>query len=284
MRIFCSNLAPFDRYAERRILRVMPDADATWSPAADLAGQLFDTRFRDIRRFARIDSTNRYLLAESARPGAASASGIVAVADEQTAGRGRHGRTWTAAPGAALLVSVLLRPDLPADRLHLVTLAAAVAGTDAVRAVAGLDARVKWPNDLMVDGRKLAGILAEADGAGAVVVGMGLNVRADAFPAELADQATACELHSAGPVDRSALLVAWLRALDAQLDALSGVVASAAARSATLGREVRVDLAREAFRGVAKRLTPEGYLVVTTDDGDERIVTAGDVVHLRVDG
>ena len=219
----------------------MPDAAATWSPAPDLDRPARDTRFRDIRWFARIDSTNRYLLAEAAL---GCRRGVVAVADEQTAGRGRHGRTWTAAPGAALLVSVLLRPDLPPERLHLVTLAAAVAAADAVRAVGGFDARVKWPNDLVVDDRKLAGILAEADGAGAVVVGMGLNVRADAFPPELADLATACDLHAARPVDRGDLLVAWLLALDAHLDALDGVVAAAAERSATLGRRVRVELAR----------------------------------------
>jgi BirA family transcriptional regulator, biotin operon repressor / biotin---[acetyl-CoA-carboxylase] ligase len=254
----------------------MPDAAATWSPAPDVAAQLVGTRFRDIRRFARIDSTNRYLLAERG-----AAEGVVAVADEQTAGRGRHGRTWSAAPGAALLVSVLLRPQLPSHRMHLVTLAAAVAATDAVGSVAGLAARVKWPNDVVVDDRKLAGILAEGDGAGAVVVGMGLNVRGDAFPAELSDLATAVDLHSATPVDRSELLAAWLRALDAQLDDMNGVVAAAAARSATLGRRVRVELAHEQVWGTAARLTEDGFLVLRTDDGPERVVTAGDVVHLR---
>jgi BirA family biotin operon repressor/biotin-[acetyl-CoA-carboxylase] ligase len=165
--------------------------------------------------------------------------------------------------------------------MHLVTLAAAVAATEAVRAVAGFDARVKWPNDLVVDDRKLAGVLAEADGAGAVVVGMGLNVRADAFPEELRDLATACDLHAAAAVDRVALLVAWLQALDRRLAALDGVVAAAAERSATLGRRVRVELARETFTGVASGLTGEGYLEVLTDTGAVRTVTAGDVVHLR---
>jgi len=160
-------------------------------------------------------------------------------------------------------------------------LAAAVAATDAVRIVGGLDARVKWPNDVVIDDRKLAGILAEADGAGAVVVGMGLNVRPDAFPPELADVATALELRSTGPVDRADLLVAWLHALDAQLDSIDGVVAVAAARSATLGRFVRVELANEQLTGEASRLTDDGYLVVTRADGTEQIVTAGDVIHLR---
>jgi BirA family biotin operon repressor/biotin-[acetyl-CoA-carboxylase] ligase len=256
----------------------MPDAAATWSRAPVIDGQLGATRFRDLRWFAAIDSTNRYLLAEAS---GAAPEGLVAVADEQTAGRGRHGRTWTTAPGAALLVSVLLRPRLPPERVHLVTLAAAVAATDAVRRVAGFDARVKWPNDLVVDDRKLAGILAEADGAGAVVVGMGLNLRPDAFPVELSDTATACDLHAPSPVDRAAVLVEWLLAFDRELGALDTVVAAATRRSATVGRRVRVELARGELVGRAVALTPEGYLLVRTEDDKVHTVTAGDVVHLR---
>jgi BirA family biotin operon repressor/biotin-[acetyl-CoA-carboxylase] ligase len=276
IKIFWSNLAPFERPVERRILRSMPDAAATWSPAADLTARLAGTRFHDVRHFAVVDSTNRYLLSD-----AAMADDVVAVADEQTAGRGRHGRTWSARPGAALLVSVRLRPALPADRLHLVTLAAAVAATEAVHEVAGFAPRVKWPNDVVVDDRKLAGVLAEADGAGAVVVGMGLNLRSDAYPEELVDVATACDRHATLPVDRGTLLCAWLGAFDGRLDALDNIVAAAGERSATLGRAVRVELARETFTGIAARLTDEGYLVVTRDDGRETVVTAGDVVHLR---
>ena len=178
-------------------------------------------------------------------------------------------------------MSVRLRPRLPADRLHLVTLAAALAATDAVHTLAGVRARVKWPNDVVVDDRKLAGILAEGDGAGAVVVGMGLNVRAGCLPPELADLATAVDLHAASPVDRRALLAEWLLALDAQLDHIDDVVATAATRSATLGRRVRVELASAQVFGVAERLTPEGFLLLRADDGREQVVTAGDVVHLR---
>ena len=256
----------------------MPDADATWSPAPDLTRRLAGTRFHEIRRFTSVDSTNRHLLLEAA---GGRGEGVVAVADEQTAGRGRHGRTWTAAPGAALLVSVLLRPDLAPERLHLVTLAAGVAAAVAVQETAGFDARLKWPNDLVVDDRKLAGILAESDGMGALVVGMGLNLRSDAFPPEIAEIATACDRHAAHPVDRGDLLVEWLHRLDAWLGALDQVVAAAAAGSATLGRAVRVELARDTFTGIATRMTEEGFLVVTRDDGTEEIVTAGDVIHLR---
>jgi BirA family biotin operon repressor/biotin-[acetyl-CoA-carboxylase] ligase len=224
-------------------------------------------RFTDVRRFATIDSTNRYLLECAA---AGEPEGVVAVADEQTAGRGRLDRSWIAPPGAALLVSVLLRPRLPIERLHLVTLAAALAAIDAVHALSAVDGRLKWPNDVVVDDRKLAGVLAESDGAGAVVVGVGLNLRGDWFPPELAATATSCT------VDRDVLLEAWLRAFDTRLDALDGVLDAARASSATLGRRVRVELAQESFEGVATDLTPEGFLVV-----DGRVISAGDVVHLR---
>ncbi len=239
----------------------MPRAPASWSDP-----RLVGTRFHDVRWFDVVDSTNRYVL-ECAADGARE--GIVAVADEQTAGRGRLGRTWVAPPGAALLVSVLLRPQLARERVHLLTLAAALAAIDALPNV---DARLKWPNDVVVDDRKLAGILAEADGAGAIVIGMGVNVRSDGLAPEVRDIAAACD------IDRRELLVAWLCRLHTRLDALDDTVPDAIARSATLGRRVRVELARESFEGTARALTDEGYLVV-----DDRIVTAGDVVHLRAD-
>jgi BirA family biotin operon repressor/biotin-[acetyl-CoA-carboxylase] ligase len=238
--------------------------EAASRPSSRSDPRLAGTRFQDIRWFTVVDSTNQYLLEEAAR---GAADGVVVVADEQRAGRGRLGRTWIAPPGAALLVSVLLRPDLPPERRHLVTLAAALALTDCVDTV---DARIKWPNDVVIGDRKLAGILAEADGAGAVVVGMGCNVRDDWLPPELRDIATAID------VDRHELLVAWLRAYDDRLNHLDRVVADAANRSATIGRSVRVELAHETFEGTAEALTPEGYLVV-----DGRVVSAGDVVHLR---
>jgi BirA family biotin operon repressor/biotin-[acetyl-CoA-carboxylase] ligase len=244
---------------------VTPREPTVWNDAR-LAG----TRFRDVRWFDLVDSTNRYLL-ECAATGAAE--GVVAVADEQSAGRGRLGRTWVAPRGSALLVSVLLRPRLPPEQTHLVTLAAGLAALDAIDVLASVPAGLKWPNDVVVDDRKVAGILAEADGGGAVVVGMGCNVQPDVNPGELREIATAVE------VDREVLLVEWLCAYDARLAALDRVVADAIARSATIGRRVRVELAHETFEGTARSLTEEGFLVV-----DGRVVSAGDVVHLRHDG
>ena len=141
------------------------------------------SRFTDIRRFESIDSTNRYLL-EEARRGAPG--GVVAVADHQSAGRGRLGRRWEAPPGSNLLMSVLLRPDLPAGQRQLACGVVALAAIDAVASVTGLGVGIKWPNDLLgPDGRKLAGVLAETDVVGSpagstlrapIVVGIGVNV------------------------------------------------------------------------------------------------------------
>jgi len=237
-----------------------------------------------VLHFDGIDSTNRYVLDE-ARAGAPA--GLVAVADHQTAGRGRLGRSWEAAPGSSLLVSVLLRPELPVEKLFLLTLAAGLALADAVGAVAAVTAGLKWPNDLVVDDKKLAGLLAETDlragAARAVVIGAGCNLTADAFPPELAPRATAVELEAGRAVSRDALLEAFLGALANRLDGLDAALPDARARSATLGRRVRVERhAGSMLEGVAADLADDGSLVVRDDDGAEHAVAVGDVVHLRV--
>ncbi len=234
-----------------------------------------------IRRFDEIDSTNRYVL-DASRSGAAP--GLVVVADRQDAGRGRRGRTWSAPPGSSLLVSVLLATPGPGDEVHLLTMAAGLALLDAVRAVAGFDAELKWPNDLVVGDRKLAGLLAETDVRDGrvhqVVVGLGCNVTWGGYPPELAETATACDRVAGHPVDRDALLDALLASLAHQLDALGDVPARYRSRLATLGRRVRVELAEGAREGVAVDVDDAGRLIVETDDR-RLVVSAGDVVHLR---
>jgi BirA family biotin operon repressor/biotin-[acetyl-CoA-carboxylase] ligase len=241
-----------------------------------------------LRRFATIDSTNRWLL-DQARAG--EPEGLVAVADEQTAGRGRRGRTWSAAPGSSLLVSVLVRPSLDAERVHLVTMAAAVALADAIARVAGVTAALKWPNDLVVDDRKLAGILAEAEissggDVSAVVVGVGCNVSWDVVPSDLVGLATACNLEAGRPVDRAELLDVYLEQLGSRLDDLASVEHDYPERLATLGRRVRVDLGDRVLVGTATGVDAAGRLLVDPDDsqageGGVVAVAAGDVVHLR---
>ena len=274
-------------------------------------------RFTDIRRFDTIDSTNRYLI-EEARAGAPE--GVVVVAGHQTAGRGRLGRRWEAPAGTNLLVSILLRPDLPPDQRHLAAAVVALAAAEAAGTLADLRLDVKWPNDLLApDGRKVAGVLAESDlqarppaarlvgpaaGPGAhptdgmpteiappaIVVGIGVNVNwpatDDELPEELVGTATSLRQLVDHPVDPSEVLHSLLDALDPRLDDLgtpwgrSRQADELRSRCVTLGTAVRIELADSTFEGRAVDVTPEGHLVVETGDGP-RTVVAGDVVHVR---
>jgi BirA family biotin operon repressor/biotin-[acetyl-CoA-carboxylase] ligase len=229
-----------------------------------------------VRRFAELDSTNRFLL-DLARSGAPE--GVVVVADHQTAGRGRLGRSWVSPPGASLLASVLLRPDLEPDRLHLVTLSVALAAAEALEAVAGFRPGLKWPNDLVVEDRKLAGVLGQAD-LPAVVVGIGLNLN---WPPELlADigPATAANQEVGHEVDGDAVLAALLERLAAGRGRWDELARAYRRSCTTLGRSVRVDLVDESFTGTAADVTGEGHLLVDVG-ACLRTVTAGDVVHVR---
>ena len=233
---------------------------------------------------AEVDSTNRVVM-ERARAGAPA--GLVLVADHQTAGRGRLGRVWEAPPGSSLLVSVLLRPDVPVDQTHLLTMAAALAAAEACEQVAGVRPSLKWPNDLLLGDpeRKLAGLLAESDVRGetaeVVVLGMGLNVNwPDEIPAGLGDVATSLNHHTGRAVDRDELLRGWLASLDRRLGALDKVRDEYLDRCGTIGRRVRVDRAAGALEGAAVGIDGEGALLVEVDGRRERI-EAGDVVHVR---
>lgn len=240
----------------------------------------------DVHWLDEVDSTNAYVH-DRARRGAAE--GLVVVADHQTAGRGRLGRRWESPPRANLLVSLLLRPACRPEDVHLCTGAVALAGADACREVAGVEAVLKWPNDLLVGSAKLAGVLAEADFAAgslvAVVVGIGINV---AWPGPEGAGGTCLDDLRPGtdPVDRGTLLEHLLRALAERRELLDGVAGRRAladevrARCATLGRAVRVVLADEELTGLASAIDDDGHLVVETAAGPRR-VSAGDVVHLR---
>ncbi len=255
------------------------------------------TRFTEVRRFAELDSTNRYALDE-ARAGAPE--GLVVMADHQTAGRGRLGRRWEAPAGANLLVSVLLRPTLAPERLQLCTLAMALAARSACAGATGFEPEIKWPNDLMAAERKLAGILAEvvADGpAGpdrAVVVGIGVNVgwpppdteqAAFAAPEGLGN-ATSLWRESGKRVGPRELLDLLLADLDDRLGDLAAgggdkrLMADYRRACTTLGRDVTVSLPGETVTGSVLDVTDEGHLLV--DLGlSIRTITAGDVVHVR---
>lgn len=204
--------------------------------------------------------------------------GALVVAEHQTAGRGRHGRAWEAAPGESLLVSVVLRPALAPDRLGLVPLAAGLAVAEAV-AVFGVAAQVKWPNDVRLGGRKLAGVLAEASWTGSVptvILGIGLNVAQEAFPEAVADRAVSLRRVTGRPIDR-------LAPLPAVLDRLAARLADAESMPDRLLRDVeaRLDGLGEAvavrFPGV-DRAPVDGRAVGLAADGALRVDTgAGEV-------
>ena len=208
--------------------------------------------------------------------------GAVVVAEHQTAGRGRHGRAWTAAPGEGLLFTVVLRPTLEPSRLGLVALAAGLGVADAVAAL-DVGAGLKWPNDVRAGGRKLAGVLAEARhgrGGPVVLLGVGLNVRQTAFPDGLA--ATSVRLEAGQDLEPRALLAPVLAAVERRL-AQAGrsparLVAAVEARLEGVGEPVVVrDPGSGAVlaAGRALGLAPDGALRVETDAG-ERAVYAGE--------
>ncbi len=234
-------------------------------------------RFVDILRLDDVDSTNRYLL-DRAREGAPT--GLVVVADRQSAGRGRLGRTWETPAGTSLLVSVLLRPELDASHRQIVVMAAALAMADAVQQTTGVMAEIKWPNDLLVGDKKLAGILAEASGD-AVVVGIGVNLAWDVVPQELEGIATAVSLEGGQSATRDEVLEAFLARYSELLDDLDVTLQSYRDRLVTLGKRVRVDRNDSSVVGIAVDVDEFGHLLVQPDTGDVVTIAAGDVVHLR---
>lgn len=252
--------------------------------AADLAQALIRPGglWREIRVVAATGSTNTGLLKAAA---AGAAEGVVLAAETQTAGRGRMGRSWVSPPRAALIFSVLLRPaDVPASRRGWVPLLTGVAAVSALRRVASVDAVLKWPNDVLVRHKKLAGILAEQNG-GAIVAGIGINVHASP-PGPAGAAATSLEAEGA-PVSRDRLLAAMLSELEhlylrwARDPDGCGLREQYQSMCDTIGRTVRVELpGGRVLAGTAADVDAHGRLVVR-DAGSLTAVSAGDVVHVR---
>ena len=224
---------------------------------------------------------------ETARLQGASGApaGRVILAERQTAGRGRLGRSFYSPSGSGVYMSVLLRPHLSPACASQITTFAAVAAARAVERVSGIDVSLKWVNDLFVKGRKLCGILAEAaldaDGKGIsyVVLGIGINVLRTAFPEELSEIATSIEDECGRQIDRNELVGALLTEL---LPLLSGEIPDGymdeyRARNLVLGRELTVISGGEAFSAFGKAIEDDGSLVVTLPDGSEKRIVAGDV-------
>jgi BirA family biotin operon repressor/biotin-[acetyl-CoA-carboxylase] ligase len=257
--------------------------------AIELRRSALDPLARAIVYFETIGSTNDVAAALASER---APEGTVVIADAQTAGRGRRGRTWFSPPGGGLYVSVILRParaGSAADRAAgLLTIAAGVALSEAVERATGLAPAIKWPNDLLVDGRKLAGILAEgvpspsAPSLQAVVLGYGINVASAAYPPELASRATALESELGRAVDRAVLCAESLASLSARYaDLVAGrfdaILDARRSRAfGSRGAREEWDTPSGERSGITEGIDAMGALLVRTSESLERIV-AGEV-------
>lgn len=235
---------------------------------------------RQIVRLHEVGSTNDIV---AARAAAGEPEGLVVVAEEQTAGRGRHGRSWHSPAGSGLYVSVLLRP--PVHESSLLTIAAGVALCDALRESTGLATEIKWPNDLLAPGgtRKLGGILVEGSATGSrleyAVLGFGINLRASAYPAEIRNRATSLEEELGRPVEAETVLSFALDALDRRYDDLregrGDAVLSRWLELTPGARGAQVEWSNQGTvrSGVTEGIDRTGALLVRTATGVERIVS-----------
>lgn len=240
-----------------------------------------------ILRFDTLDSTNAEA-AKHARLGADE--GLCVVARQQTAGRGRQGRVWISAKDAGLYFSIILRPRFDPRSFSLVTLMAGVAVYDTLREL-GSRPDIKWVNDLLIDEKKIGGILAETveTSAGlAVIVGIGVNLTSRSFPAEIVETATSIEAETGKALSPDALSTALIRYLTYFYEMLSGengaaeIVGHWRHRSSYFsGKDVRVTLHNDIFEGTTDGLEENGALRVKAPDGSVTIVQAGDVERLR---
>ena len=236
----------------------------------------------DIRRHQSLPST---MDAAAALAQSGAAHGVVVVADEQTAGRGRRGTHWASPPGAGLYFSFIVRPvasELPSP---LLTLAAGVGVRSGIAAVTGFAPELKWPNDLIVGTRKLAGILAEGLAVGtpaqAVIIGVGINVKPSAYPADVASRAASIEGELGRAVDSEALLQSVLAHLCealAQLDASPGDILRSWRAGSPCATGTRVE--RDGRSGVTAGVDEGGALLVKTAAGIERIIAGELTWHL----
>jgi BirA family biotin operon repressor/biotin-[acetyl-CoA-carboxylase] ligase len=220
-----------------------------------------------------------------------AAEGLVVFAESQTKGRGRHGRVWASPRGKGLWFSVLLRPKLKPSATPRLTVMASVAVARAVRKASGLDVRIKWPNDLTVNGKKVAGILtelhAEGDEVLAAILGIGIDVNcgSEDFPHDVAMIASSLQLETGRPQDRAALAVDVLRALDdcyasAQSD-FDAVVVEWARLSTTLGKQIVVAMGARRIEGHAQALDADGALLLRCDSGRVERILGADVTTER---
>lgn len=222
-------------------------------------------------------------MTEAARLAAAGApSGTVIGAEEQTAGIGRHGRSWHSEPGSGLYVSIILRRRFQPIVLPVVTLALGLAVREAILKATDLVCDLRWPNDVLIQSKKCAGILTVLESS-AIIAGIGINVNHSSFPDELAGIATSLRLAGGHAYSREKLLDDLLPSVDAYCDLLETqgreviIEAFARASSYVSGRRVCVDQDGSTLRGITAGLNDSGFLILRADDGSRNVIVAGGV-------
>ena len=233
----------------------------------------------EIVYFEETDSTNRQarmLAREDA------AHGTLVIADTQSAGRGRRGRGWISPAGEGIFMSLIVRPDVHPSQVAKMSLTLALAVARAIEKETGLDARIKWPNDIVIKGRKVCGLLLEMDATAekvnSIVAGVGINVHQTVFDQEIAHTASSLDLLAGRRVSRSAIVRAFLTEFEkATMLSDAEMMAAYRLRSATIGQRVQVIGLDGTYTGVAQGITESGSLVVEDETGAMREVLAADV-------
>jgi BirA family biotin operon repressor/biotin-[acetyl-CoA-carboxylase] ligase len=238
---------------------------------------------RDIRVFEQTTSTND-IAARLAQDGVKE--GAVIFAESQSKGRGRLGRSWISPPRKGLWFSILLRPNMRPQAATQLTVAGATALVRAIQQQTEIEPEIKWPNDILIRGKKVAGILteltAELERVKDIVLGIGVDVNIDEFPADLRKIATSLKIETGAHVDRAALAAAMLRELDRDYARIcAGEFAEVAEewqeRCTTIGQEVSIRLGERVVRGIAEALDSDGAMLLRTEHGHLERIIGGDV-------
>jgi BirA family biotin operon repressor/biotin-[acetyl-CoA-carboxylase] ligase len=266
-------------------LQKLPDILAPSLIRAELGDNKIGNK---IVHYFRVDSTNEAALKLAA---AGAPHGSVVLAEEQTAGRGRFGRSWYSEKSSGIYVSVILRPPLAPATAPILTLMAGVAAQQAVSTATGLSVDIRWPNDLLVDGKKVCGILmemtADLDRLHAVVLGIGINVNHSAMPAELKEIATSLRIETGRSHSRAHIVAALLKELERKYHLLLDEGGAAIARRWTAassfaeGKRVRVLSNSGGYLATTLGLEPTGALRVRRDDRREELLVSGEIREVK---
>ena len=256
------------------------DVTENWfQKAVDILHERGD-RFYELRYFKTIDSTNEAVKRAAAE---GAAEGLVIVGEEQTAGKGRRGRNWKSPAGESVYMSVLLKPVLPVEALSELTLVMGLSVAQAVSGLYGLDAAIKWPNDIVIRGKKICGILTELISPCSIVIGTGINVNNTAFPAELADKAVSLRMIRGEKTSRGRVLAETLLCfrdnyrICLRTGDLSGIQEAYNSRLISRGRPVRIEDPRGPYTGISRGIDTSGRLIVERSDGKVEAISSGEV-------